>query len=350
MKENIYIFGAHSRSRTLGVYLSKLHPEFHILAYLVDNEEQNEAYVGDVPVLNLADKPQLATEAAVYIGTRGVYHEKITAELRELGFANIIPITPDLDMHLRNDYLDIYYAERGRNFDKLNKHSAYKLYVIKSAFDSSLQESYDLKTYEQELQVGAALSDIKVADLTDDTGYEISRRNRQFCELTGLYWIWKNSKEDIVGLEHYRRHFILPDDWGEKMMLNNIDVILPTPLCVSPSLGQNYRDRHVASDWEYMMKFLKELYPEDYDAAVEFFEHTELYSPCNMFIMRKQVLNILCSWMFPILFACADHLGEREDAYQNRYPGFLAERLITFYFEKHKEDYRIVYADKDFRK
>lgn len=39
---------------------------------------------------------------------------------------------------------------------------------------------------------------------------------------------------------------------------------------------------------------------------------------------------------------------EWEDKYQNRYPGFLSERLITFFFEYHREKYKVVYADKNF--
>ena len=124
-------------------------------------------------------------------------------------------------------------------------------------------------------------------------------------------------------------------------------MILPTPLYVHPSLAQNYKDRHMAADWDFMMEYLKCYYPDDYDDAVNFFD-ASLYSPCNMFIMRKTVLNELCEWLFPILFACADHGGKKEDGYQNRYPGFLSERLISFFFKKNREKYKVVYADKNF--
>ena len=131
------------------------------------------------------------------------------------------------------------------------------------------------------------------------------------------------------------------------METEGIDAILPTPLYVAPSLAQNYRNRHVADDWDYMMRTIQFLYPEDYDKANAYF-NTNLFSPCNMFIMKKEVLNALCSWMFPIIFACAEHGGERQDTYQNRYPGFLSERLMSFFFEKNRDKYKMVYADKNF--
>ncbi|MCX4339248.1 MAG: DUF4422 domain-containing protein [Lachnospiraceae bacterium] len=223
------------------------------------------------------------------------------------------------------------------------------IYVASSIFDKPLQDSYTLKREECALQVGAALTDKRISPeaIQDCKGDNISIKNKQFCELTGLYWIWKNAREDYVGLVHYRRHFLLPDNWLERMVGNKVDVILPVPLYVAPSIAGNYMERHIASDWEYLMEYIKKNLPEEYETARLFF-NGNLYSPCNMLIARKEVLDNLCEWMFPILFAVAEHGGEKEDPYQNRYPGFISERLITYFFEKHREEYRMVYANKNF--
>jgi hypothetical protein len=41
----------------------------------------------------------------------------------------------------------------------------------------------------------------------DDTGDNISSKNKYYSELTGIYWVWKNTRQDITGACHYRRYF-----------------------------------------------------------------------------------------------------------------------------------------------
>lgn len=353
MADRIYIFGAHSRAQTLAVYLRVLCPGLSIEAYLYNNGEPNPEKVGDVPVMRLGEG-KLCTGYPVYIGTRGIYHEEITRDLRGFGFERIRPVDVDLDLRLRNDYMEKHFADMGRDFLKIDDLKSMEdislaVYVAKSIYDAPLKQHYEEKPYEKLIQVGAALTDTRLPDclVTDDTGDNISAKNRQFCELTALYWIWKNAEEDIVGLAHYRRHFILPQDWLERMLADRVDVILPVPLYVAPSLRENFRKRHDSADWDYMIAYLRERNAQEAQEAEAFFEKN-LYSPCNMFIMRREVLDELCGWLFPVLFAVAELGGTKADNYGNRYPGFLSERLISFFFEKNRAKYKTIYSDKNF--
>jgi hypothetical protein len=373
MKNKIYIFGAHSRARTLAAYLCFLDEDIHIEAYFYDNDEKNPENIGEIPVFKVngtmdINALNLSLDYPVYIGTRGIFHEKITEMLTEIGFKVIYPVTVEMDLMLRNQYLEKYYSSIGREFIKLDKLqefpvSAFKdseminkisasVYTVKSPFDRPLQQEYSIASYEKEIYAGAVFAENSLPllpknALRDNEGENISEKNKQFCELTALYWIWKHAREDILGLVHYRRHFLFPKNWKECMLNNQVDVILPVPLYVAPTVEENFKSRHDPSDWEFMMQYLKDNFPENYQAACRFFKGN-LYSPCNMFVMKRDVLDALCSWLFPILFKVAEHGGEKDNSYLNRYPGFISERLISLYFEINREKFKLVYADKNF--
>lgn len=366
MDKKIYIFGAHSRAQTLAAYLNYLYSDICIKAYLYDNDEKNPEKIGKIPVIQIDAGVNINTNSSfnlpadypIYIATRGVYHQQLTEKLKQMGFKTIYPVTQDVDLKLRNQYLEKYYASIGRKFEKLDQLKRLKwevlypsagIYVVKSSFDKPLQDEYSLISDEKEIYAGAVFAEgaLPKQVLSDAVGDNISAKNKQFCELTALYWIWKHAEEDIIGLSHYRRHFFLSEDWKERMLDNDVDVILPVPLYVAPSIEENFKKRHDPSDWEFMMQCLKESDFALFQTACDFFRKN-LYSPCNMFIMKKEILDELCTWLFPLLFQVAEHGGQKEDKYLNRYPGFISERLISLFFEKNRNKLNIVYADKNF--
>ena len=117
----LYIAGAHSRSRTLKAYLNYLYPDVEVLAYLVSEElqDENPDFVDGIPVFPIVyGKPGrvMDKDFPVYLGTRGMNHSKLMRELSAAGFPKIIPMTVDMDMELRNAYMEKWYREHGREF------------------------------------------------------------------------------------------------------------------------------------------------------------------------------------------------------------------------------------------
>ena len=358
MKNKCYVFGAHSSARTLAVYLETLDQDITVSAFIVDNDEINPDSINGVPVIRLEEVVGSMKDNPVYLGIRGVYHDAVTKRLEAVGFDEIIPVTAELDADLRKSYFKKKYEDSGRRFvmiddmapiRKYEKESV-RIYEVCSVYDKPLEKDhYIRKNYETPIQVGTSLTGNRIngCSIYDNAGDNISGLNRQLCEETALYWVWKNASEKTVGLVHYRRHFIFPEDWYDRMAGNDVDAILPIPLYVGPSVEDNYRFRHISSDWDCMMKVLKEFSEEESNFAKELFAGS-FYFPLNIFVMKREVLNEYCNWLFPILFEVMKRIGERNDVYQNRYPAFMAERLLTLFFEMNRDKYKIVYADKGF--
>lgn len=113
-KKKVYIAGAHSRGRTLRTYLEYLYPDLEVEAFLVDDMSENAEMVDCLPVRLIGQG--LHTEYPVYLGMRGVNHEKVSGELRAVGMKEIIPVTVELDMRLRNAYVRRCAEDQGRTF------------------------------------------------------------------------------------------------------------------------------------------------------------------------------------------------------------------------------------------
>ncbi len=194
-------------------------------------------------------------------------------------------------------------------------------------------------------------------DLTDAGGDSIAEKNPYYCELTALYWLWKNQElEDIVGMCHYRRFFDLQDldskwvveqeeHFGDvaddihvqkiEAILQQCDIVLPTRLAFEHTIEQQYCKNHRHQDWDTMKDVLKEMYPEYVPAAQKVFQGNSA-SFYNMFITRKEIFLDYMKWLFDILFEVEKRIEiPYEDKVQRRVFGYLSERLLNVYVEHH---------------
>ena len=191
------------------------------------------------------------------------------------------------------------------------------------------------------LHVGRALGD-DLGYMGDDTGDNISSKNENYCELTGLYWLWKNISCDIIGICHYRRFFTIGSVPVCKGAIEDIivsksyDIILPN--CSTSPFSNNYehyKNQHIIKDFITTKEVLLEKYPKCIK-AFELMSYTNLASLGNMIICKKDTFDDYCSWLFDILFEVekrTDLNGYNE--FQRRIYGYLSERLLRVYIYMH---------------
>lgn len=209
------------------------------------------------------------------------------------------------------------------------------------------------------LHVGAAISAPEGGsplgpDFTrDDAGENISEKNREYCELTGLYWAWKNLDAEYIGLTHYRRHFTLhrsalgrdkktmPARGRElRPLLQKHGVILPVKRhYVIETNWSQYAHAHYERDLKLARDVICRLCPEYTDAFDQCMRRTWGHR-FNMLIMRRDILDAYCSWLFTVLRALEDRIdlsGYSEN--DRRVFGFLGERLLDVWIEKQGVEY-----------
>ena len=70
----------------------------------------------------------------------------------------------------------------------------------------------------------------------------------------------------------------------------------------------------------------------------------------NMFIMKKEILDEYCTWLFDILFDLEEELKNKEySAFHARYPGRVGEVLLDVWLEKNGYSYQeipFIYTEK----
>lgn len=187
------------------------------------------------------------------------------------------------------------------------------------------------------VEVGAALHDKPLPGFTpDNSGDNISEKNKSYCELTALYWAWKNLDADAVGLVHYRRYFAKRPfsgcPAGEAVLrsaLEKAPVILPVKrhYWIETNYSQ-YIHAHHEQDLAVTRAVLSERCPE-YLPAYDGEMAKRSGHRFNMFVMRRDLFDAYCAWLFPILFEIEQRLDTTlYDAYDSRVFGFVAERLL----------------------
>lgn len=206
--------------------------------------------------------------------------------------------------------------------------------------------------------------------LGDNTGDNISFLNDKFCELTAIYWAWKNYDKlddpEYIGFMHYRRHFLfgnkkykpnfyglvkyenvtvdyfkedLTSDENIKRIVFSCDGIIPNPISLKQTVDcknvyEHYKKFHVIEDLDLAIKILLNNHPTLKNVVSEYLESEYAYFLC-MFIFKKNIFFEYCEYIFPLLFEIYNNLKtQNRSSYQERAIGFIAERLTAIFIKE----------------
>lgn len=236
----------------------------------------------------------------------------------------------------------------------------------------------------QPIQTGRAIAEeIFEGMIGDDTGDNISKENLRYNELTAQYWAWKNRQEygnpDFVGFMHYRRHFLFNDSLKlpPTTWLNNVKVYIFPKICpqyieyINDDSIQSYfptydcmvikpydvrnikaryqkiRDNYITLKeqegrfYDVFLDVIKELHPDYLDEIEEFDKGTQMYL-CNMFVMRKDLFEDYCEFLFSTLKEVDNRIDSTGfSTAKSRFLGFLGEFILSIYIFKLRKNSKI---------
>lgn len=251
--------------------------------------------------------------------------------------------------------------------------------MSKSAFIMSVyhKQHFSLqfaKKYFTPVQVGIINSKTNLNIQADNIGDNISNKNGNYCELTALYWAWKNIDCDYYGLMHYRRmfsekyittkyltelikfylkkifklnsiyfgyrHFNGDYDLlfkrSKSLILKNLNkntIIVPEKIKLTSGLTvkEQFCQSHPSWYWVLLKTTTLKLFPEIKNEFENLEASNWLYG-FNMFIMPKSFYFDYMEWLYTILNKVEIEAKSNDKYSENsRIFGFIAERLLTLY-------------------
>ena len=343
----LIIYGAKALALGACLAVQRLYPEYSVKGFVVKSLNDNPDTLAGLPVWELLDVKE--KEIPILIAAPEDVHEEIVRDLKANGFFHYTCMDSRLEAKLMEGYFktfglfsSLHAMPKGRTAKKLN------VYMAKSDRDRPLKNIYNLPKWIYPLWVGAALNEKVRQGDSDDTGENISEKNGNYCELTALYWIWKNKVQDAdyTGLCHYRRVLDITEEDIMRLEKNDIDVILPWPTLHEPDILEHHSRYMKESDWDAMCQALEELHPEYAEVFPEILAQPYFYN-YNILIAKREVFEAYCKWLFPILERTEELSSPKGCERADRYIGYLGENLLTLYFMYHRKDLKIVHTGRN---
>lgn len=203
---------------------------------------------------------------------------------------------------------------------------------------------------------GHAQAKEKFGYLGDDMGDNISELNLYLNEVTALYWIWKNTRHSIIGLNHYRRFFTEAQDTTfavEKILsreraeeiLQDYDIILPENILVHMSSSCWQRLLSGGDLEQFASKIFRkhiELKQPEYLASFDHVAEAFTGFQYEIFITRRNIFEAYCEWLFSFLLDATEEIFARtnireiDNPRKYRIISFITERMEDVWLWKNR--------------
>lgn len=170
-------------------------------------------------------------------------------------------------------------------------------------------------------------------------GDNIDFLNPWYCELTGLYYMWKHVNDDIVGLEHYRRYFVngngkLLGESEIRELLKDNDVIAHRqPYSFQRPPITWWHNQRKITDLQRYLSFVKAYCNEAYYNECIKHLHSDHHLLGNMFICKKSFADEYCEFIFDVTSAFIQEERDHNRRLTPRILGYFTEFLFGAYLK-----------------
>ena len=139
----------------------------------------------------------------------------------------------------------------------------------------------------------------KIVHADDDAGENICELNRYLGDLTAFYWLWKNTRNTVIG---FASDEFLSRDAAENF-LRDCDLIV-----AQGKFSKLTNHEQTIKSGEYLTAHVEKIFRKhinrtqpDYLSAFDYVGRSYFAFPHNFFVTRRKIFDAYCTWLFSFL-------------------------------------------------
>ena len=343
--KNAFIWGEVVGSQFAYQMLIYRYPK-NIKGFIISERKNNQPYyLFGKKVYTFGDLDKLNSDRSEYVIISNNYSPERIDYLRENGFRQILHspniISAELDeknlAYCKTFFLtvDENLFNKGNDLNPIDKKkvedNVYIYEVIsKNRYHQLNEDNINSKPgYVHSIEGGASLNFSKesIAEITDDTGDNVSVENAAINEQTAAYWIAHNdNNHPYVGMFQYSRGLKIGYSELYDSMKRDVDLIVGLPWITKQPLI--YRTDDILYD-AICSNF------SDYKIAAEEYFLNRIFFKSNLVIAKNYIYKDYVNFIFSVLRYVEQNY---QIDYFSRQLGYLAEHLTNIYLFRHRKD------------